>query len=844
MVPSILRGYDGGDLKQLLCFALAAGLLAPIAQAADLHDEFLRPPDNCRIMMRWWWFGPAVTHPELARELKVMKDAGIGGVEIQPVYPLELDDPKTGFHNTPYLSKEFLEDVHFASETARELGLRVDITLGSGWPYGGPHIAVTQAAGHLRIEHSDVKPAMENGEKLIAEFPDKQLYFIASRTGQQVKRPGVDAEGFVLDHLSRGAIEHHLQVVGDKLMEAFAPHPPFSVFSDSLEVYQTDWTDDFLAQFQKRRGYDLKPLLPELVDSPELRHDWALTLAELTEENYLTPIREWAHAHHTLFRSQTYGEPVVRLSSGAQADLAEGEAGPRWRTFNTARWAASTNHLYGRNITSTETWTWLHAPSFRATPLDMKAEADLHFIEGINQLIGHGWPYSPPSAGEPGWRFYASAAFNDHNPWFQVMPDVAKYLQRASFMMRQGTPVRDVAIYLPTDDALAASTPGHISIDRGMEARLGPTLIPQILDAGYTFDYLDDVAMAKVALPFKMIILPGVERISEASLKRLQTFIDGGGKVIMTRRMPSLAPGYKEKDESAQVVEMSKNMKATFVADESELGKTLRNEVPPDLEVSSSVIGFAHRKTADRDIYFVVNTSNEAVKVPVHFRTSGNAEEWNLFDGSACGANVSELDLAPYESKLIVFGGKEMKPATMGAPAVMADLSNDWKISFDGGAAQPMPELKSWTDEAATKFFSGKATYTKSFNVEHASGTMWLDFGEGTKVDAPVRKNEAGMRALLESPVHESALVYVNGQLAGPVWHPPYRVDVTKYVHAGSNELKVVVANLAINEMAGKALPTYRLLNLRYGTRFVPQGFENFHTLPAGMLGPVKLIRE
>ena len=32
----------------------------------------------------------------------------------------------------------------------------------------------------------------------------------------------------------------------------------------------------------------------------------------------------------------------------------------------------------------------------------MKAEADRHFLQGINQLIGHGWPYSPPE--RPGTR--------------------------------------------------------------------------------------------------------------------------------------------------------------------------------------------------------------------------------------------------------------------------------------------------------------------------------------------------------------------------------------------------------------------------------------------------------
>jgi hypothetical protein len=82
----------------------------------------------------------------------------------------------------------------------------------------------------------------------------------------------------------------------------------------------------------------------------------------------------------------------------------------------------------------------------------MKAEADRHFLQGINQLIGHGWPYTAEGVEYPGWNFYAAAVFNDKNPWWIVMPDVSRYLQRISFLMRQGQPANDIAIYLPNDD--------------------------------------------------------------------------------------------------------------------------------------------------------------------------------------------------------------------------------------------------------------------------------------------------------------------------------------------------------------------------------------------------------
>src|SRR4051794_14268853 len=97
------------------------------------------------------------------------------------------------------------------------------------------------------------------------------------------------------------------------------------------------------------------------------------------------------------------------------------------------------------------------------------------------------------------------------------------------------------------------------------------------------------------------------------------------------------------------------------------------------------------------------------------------------------------------------------------------------------------------------------------------------------------------MRALLESPVRESALIHINGKKAGSVWVPPYQLDITQFVHDGENQLRIVVANTAINEIAGKALPSYKLLKLRYGERFVPQGFEHIEPLPSGITGSVTL---
>jgi hypothetical protein len=209
-----------------------------------------------------------------------------------------------------------------------------------------------------------------------------------------------------------------------------------------------------------------------------------------------------------------------------------------------------------------------------------------------------------------------------------------------------------------------------------------------------------------------------------------------------------------------------------------------------------------------------------------------------------------ELKLAPYESRVLVFTDAPLAAGDaprVAAPAMLADLGQDWKLTFPG-AAQPvsLKALRSWTDDEATRHFSGQAVYTKDVNLDGsqlAGSRVVLDFGQGTPL-ASTPKVPAGMRAMLESPVREAAQVYVNGKRAGAVWRPPYHVDVTSLLVAGSNRIEVRVANLGLNALSGHALPDYRLLSARYGQRFVPQDTELVAPRPSGMLGPVKLIGE
>jgi hypothetical protein len=898
-----MRRIRGATLLFFSCISSAA--LGAQTPGIDLHQGFLSPPDGARPVMRWWWFGPSVTKPELKKELETMRSAGIGGIEIQPVYPLALDDAANGIRNFPYLSPEFLDDVSFANATARSLGMRVDITLGSGWPYGGPHTTLALAAGRLKVASETIAtgkltlPALAEGDSLIAAFAVKgtdktfdassatrlepsagdapaslvgetALFFIASHTKQMVKRPAAGAEGYVLDHFARPAIEEHLADVATPLLKAFGNQPPYSVFSDSLEVYGADWTSDLPAEFLKRRGYDLIPHLPELAagGTPEaeaVRHDWGLTLSDLIRENYLAPLTRFAEEHNTQFRSQTYGEPAVTLADEAVPNLPEGE-GPQWRAFSFTRWASSASHLYGRNVTSAETWTWLHSPAFRATPLDVKVEADRMFLLGVNQFVGHGYPYSPPQAGEPGWAFYAAAVFNDHNPWFAVMPDVTKYLQRVSWLLRQGMPANDIAVLLPEDDAQAAFTPGHVSVTVEMRRLVTPELMSAILDAGYNIDYIDASTIEKQnAISYPMLVIPPTDRIPLAAYRKIEGFAAAGGKVIAVGKLPTLAPGLKEQNDNPEIAALSKKLftdgtsRGIHVASVDGLREVLHSALAPDLDATGQTagLGFIHRKLADSDIYFVANTENRPVDASIHFRTARSGlEAWDPDSGKVLeaqelhGDSRIELTLAPYESRIFILRDHpERSPQQQRASAAnerqIADLSSGWQLRFPSDKPQTLSSLTSWTDLPEKKYYSGEGTYSRSITLTRALDAhtrVWLDFGAGTPTTDPRPQGSNGIRALLDPPIREAAVVFVNGQRVGSLWHPPYRIDISAFIHGGKNAVDVHVYNTAINLLAGQPPRNYTALRARYGRRFDPQDMDNLQPVPSGLFGSIHLV--
>jgi alpha-L-rhamnosidase len=884
-------------LAGVLLGTLATPPLQAQTAMAQLKTRFEHPPDESRPMMRWWWFGVAVEKPEIRRELEQMKADGIGGAELAFVYPQVVDDPAKHLVNEPFLSPAMLDNVSYAANEARRLGLRLDVTMGSGWPYGGPATTLQEAAGCLRVAELAVAPgatslpafALVEGESVLSislvngepkhwkaapaqllapgqikDFPPSgaprtALVFVASHTRQQVKRAAAGAEGWVLDPFSHQAVATHLNAVGEPLVKAFGAAPPYAVFSDSLEAYDADWTPDLVTQFSNRRGYDLLPHLPELVaggtaEAERVRHDWGKTLTELVNENYLAQINAWAIAHHTKFRSQTYGDPAVSLSSQRLVALPEGE-GPQWRAFSTLRWATSANHFLGNNVTSAETFTWLHSPAFRATPLDMKAEVDLHFLIGVNQVIGHGWPYSAPQVGEPGWSLYAAAVFNDHNPWHPVMPDVTRYIERTSFLLRQGQPANQVALLLPTDDAWASFSPGKVSVTEEMDRLITPALMSSILSAGYNVDYLDADAINRVGIHYPMLVIPPTDRIPVETLRKIQQYVAAGGRAIAVGRAPTLdANGQAVTEITSLSRRLFDSSKSTLVADESALGDALHKAVRPDFQVEgdNDDIGFIRRKLPAADIYFVANTSNHPVSGRATFATAHKfGQRWDADTGAAVagpaysGTAAIPVNLAAYESAIFVFSDTPSGVPAIDPPvAQIADLSADWNVTFTATNRSTSEHvLADWTDDPATRFYSGEAVYEREFTLSKMPvGPVFLDVDGGTALTMPAGRTGPGMRAWYDPPVREAAIVFMNGHRVGSLWHPPYRLAVSGFLKPGQNRLVIKVYNTAINAWAALPPHDYKPLIAKYGDRFQMQDLDQVQPVSSGLLGTIRLV--
>jgi hypothetical protein len=373
-------------------------------------------------------------------------------------------------------------------------------------------------------------------------------------------------------------------------------------------------------------------------------------------------------------------------------------------------------------------------------------------------------------------------------------------------------------------------------------------MMSTVLSAGYNVDFIDAKAINKVGLgTHQILILPNTERIPVETLKKIAAYVKSGGKVIAVGKLPTLTPEGKPLGGAG-----GDTSEIALVPDETSLAQALHNSARPDFQISATDdatlthLGFIRRKLPNADIYLVVNTSNQPIDTSATFATTHKfAEEWDVDSAaaSAASATAQTIHLDAYGSRVFVFSDtpSAAKPAPTPAKQ-LADLSSDWKLNFTGlnkSVTEATPT--DWISDPTTLHYSGEGIYTRDFTLAAApTGPVFLQVDGGKPEPVPARP--AHIAAYYDPPVQAAALVTINGKLAGALWHPPYRLDVSKLLKPGLNHIEIQVYNTALN--AWSALPPhdFKPLIAKYGDKFQMQDLNLVAPVSSGLLGAVHLV--
>ncbi len=294
------------------------GCVNPALEAGSMDEifkGFQNPPVDSQLFVRWWWNGNRLSKQEILRELDVMKAAGIGGIEINPIAFPNGADP-AGYKAMTIFEEAWLEMLQIALQGAKERGIICDMIVGSGWPFGGEFLKKEEQTQMVTIETIDLtggKPHLFNikdlldkvdpeihsknntvyKELLIArllpkesvEFTDGQdlmtsisnekltinvpegkhvLYYVVKLTGYMTVINGAPgAAGPVLNHYSKEATETYLNRISGFITSKIGDMGNYirAMFCDSMELEGANWNDDLPDEFEKRRGYSLLPYL-------------------------------------------------------------------------------------------------------------------------------------------------------------------------------------------------------------------------------------------------------------------------------------------------------------------------------------------------------------------------------------------------------------------------------------------------------------------------------------------------------------------------------------------------------------------------------------------------------
>lgn len=579
------------------------------------------------------------------------------------------------------------------------------------------------------------------------------------------------------------------------------------IFCDSIEVEGHNWSGVLLDEFRQRRGYDLRPYIYGLWGdmgeiTPHVRYDYFRTMSELTIENFFDPLTEFAHKNGSISRIQAHGTWGDILRVYAAADIPEGETFGDHRTLAVnaihRRLAASAGHIYGKNVISNETFTWLKRPRFTETLEEMKAAVDAVFLDGMNMIVNHGYAYSPEKAGKRGWPFYASTHINHTTPWWPLYRNLGDYIHRASAILRWGRPVAEVAVYLPQADIYADNMLSELHLAMRLEEHLDAAAMDAIQKAGYWFDYINDEALCELGHisdgrliigenGYRAILLVGCSRLPVKTAAALRDFAKSGG-ILLCDHLPSESCGLPDRHAQAAQVRALMAEAAPVVTEDrnAALLAALRARLAPDVSLSApEAVGYVHRTDGRTHLYFLSNLSEEKRSVTARFRDRAEpVRGWSVNTARPVWLRQQGDSLTfkmnAHESLIIAFSPDLADAPVCAQPRAKTnamDLTN-WTLPLEG-IVYPMEVPFSWESISGLEHYSGIGSYSCEFTAEPGMEEPVLRLG--------------GLSA--------AARVWLNGELVGDIWTHPLEISLAGKLRTGKNRLRIDVYSTLINEM-------------------------------------------
>ncbi|KAA6441800.1 glycoside hydrolase [Dyadobacter flavalbus] len=809
----------------------------------------------------WWWMGNAVTKKDISAQLEYFKKAGIGGVHIIPIYGAK--GYESGY--IPFLSPEWIDVMQYTIQEGSRMGIGVDMTTGTGWPFGGPNVSIDLAAKNM-------KPV--NGKLVITP------------TQQKVKRAAPGGEGYVLDPFHSSAMAQYLS----RFDSAFrtVKYLPRSMYNDSYEAYGANWTDDFPEEFRKRRGYEIEKQQSLLIDSTNnedgvlVKIDYHQTLAELLRERYALPWTQWSKAHGFLTRYQAHGSPGNLLDLYETADIPETEsfgtsrfAIPGLRIdpdysidqFGTPnplamKFASSAAHFSGKKLVSSETGTWL-ANHFKVSLSQIKPQIDELFTAGINHIFYHGTTYSPENEAYPGWLFYASTNFGKNSHFAEHFPLLNDYVQRTQERLQNSISDNDILLYFPIHDlwATPAKSAGNVHllevhhVDRWLLDLPFGQLAQWLWKEGFTFDYVSDLQLSRLKVDekgnlftgktsYKTILIPAGTFMPEETLAELKRLSAAGASIIFDQHIPAKVTGYQnhENRQKSFADDLSQLVKSNKITVSGDLTKDLTASGAMQEELSRKGLTFIRKKTADgKTFYFVANLGSTFKEGWIAVSKSEVLSKYDPLRGeSSLSYRISKdkkkeifLSLLPGQSCFLQEPAGKSDTSVENRKSEEFTIKGNWELTFLKGrpnvpAATKLNEMKSWTmlpDSAI--YFSGTACYKITFDVPRqllGSKSVLLDLGD----------------------VREVATVRLNGKSVGTAWSIPFQLPLSKDLKEKGNILEIEITNLSANYMRlrDQQKPEWKKFNDINIVDITYQKFDaaKWEPMPSGLLGPVKLI--